>query len=513
MTVEQNSRKIVKNTVIIYIRIVVTMLLGILMARYVLKALGASDYGLYNVVGSIIALYAFVSGSLSSTTVRFLNCEMGKEDGDINRMFNICHVLHIVMAIFILIISESIGVWYILNYLKVEPGKLPDAMFVFQVSVIVSCIGIINVPYQSLYNVHEIFSFPALLDIFNTILKLLFVLLLLIYGGNKLRFYALSMSLLTLSNFVVYHLCTKKKWPDIIRWSFVGKWNSYKEIVVYNNYTILQTLSTTARNQGSNILINFFFGTAVNAAFAISNTLQNYVTMFMGTFDSASAPQITQNIAFHNHEAASRIANRICRICIIICEFVSLPLFVEMDFILRIWLGTPPPGTALFCRYILIITLVASTSGGIFQIINGGGNVKWFRIATSICFLSILPIAFIGYKAGYPPSFILLLFIVSDICNRICHLVLMRRIMNYDIRSFLKEAYTRPLMLLIAMVMYAVVYQSLTLNSFSAHLIGGLVSCVMSAMLTYWIGLRQHERVKMRNSVASRIKHYKQSTI
>lgn len=501
-----SNRQIVKNTLIIYIRIFITVLVGLLTARFVLQELGAADYGLYNVVGSIIALYAFISGSLSSTTVRFLNFEMGKEKGDINKLFNICNVLHICLAIIILFISESIGIWYVLNYLNILPEKLMDAMFVFQVSIIVSCIGIINVPYQSLFNVHEDFLTPAILDIVCTILKLVLVLLLFVYDGNKLRFYALSMSLLTFIYFVAYHYISKKRWAYIIRWNLVKDFSLYKEVIIYNNYTILQTLSTTIRNQGSNILINFFFGTIVNAAFAIANTLQNYVTIFMSTFDGASGPQITQKIASNNYKEAFGIANKISRICILLCEMIALPLYVEMDFILKLWLGNPPTGAATFCRLILGISLVASTSGGIFQIINASGKVKSFRIVTSICFLSCLPIGFLAYKLGSPSYFILFLFIISDIVNRALHLFLMKRILNYKVVGFLKEAYLRPTLIFILMVLFVLSYASLgKMDTFMSHVGGFIGSSLISLFLVYAIGLKRQEKILLNKFILSKV--------
>ena len=234
------------------------MIVGLFTSRYVLLALGVSDYGLYNVVGSVIGLYSFISSSLSSTTVRFMNYEKGKKNGNMNRMFNICNALHICMALLILVISESFGVWYIENYLNVAPGKLDDAMFVFQVSIIVSCIGIINVPYSSLYNVHEKFLFPAMLDIFYTFLRLGLVIVLIYYKGNALRFYAVMMSLTTLSNFIIYHYLAYRNWHNIVRWKFVQGWRNYKDVVSYSNYNIFETMAMTARSTGSNLLISVY---------------------------------------------------------------------------------------------------------------------------------------------------------------------------------------------------------------------------------------------------------------
>ena len=217
-----DNKRIAKNTIIVYVRLIVTTIIGLLTSRFVLQALGVSDFGLYNVVGSIIGMFAFISASLSTTTIRFLNYEKGKPDGDMNRMFNICNVLHLAMAIIVLILFELCGIWYINGYLNVTPGKEMDAMFVFQVSTVACCLGIMNVPYSSLYNVHEKFLFPSVLGILNTSLKFICVLILLYYPGNRLRMYALAMSLLTVSDFVIYHLLSYRNWRPIVRWSFVS---------------------------------------------------------------------------------------------------------------------------------------------------------------------------------------------------------------------------------------------------------------------------------------------------
>lgn len=502
---ENNNKRIAKNTLVIYIRLFLSIIVGLLTSRYVLLSLGASDYGLYNVVGSIIAMYAFISGSLSSTTIRFLNYEMGKPNGNLNKIFNVCNVLHISLAILILFISETFGIWYINNYLNVAPGKEADAMFVFQVSIVVSCIGIVNVPYQSLFNVHENFLFPAILDILVQLVKLAFVFLLLIYNGNSLRFYALSMSMLTFIYFIVYHLTAYRKWRDIIRWSFVDKWTEYKEIVTYNNYTILQTLATTARNQGSNILINLFFGTIVNAAYAIANTLQNYVVMFMGIMDGASAPQITQSIASNDMGRGMYLAKKVCRFCILLCELVALPLYVEMDLILRLWLSNPPEGTTIFCRLILLIAIVAATSAGMFQLINASGKVKWFRISVSVCFLSSLPIGYLLFTFGMPSYTILVLFILSDIFNRIIFLVLMRYILNFNIREFLHEAYFRPFVIFLIMFFFVCAYTNIGLTTTFQHVIGFFLTLMFSSFIIFYVGLKNSERRKIYNTFLSRI--------
>ena len=195
--------RIAKNTVVVYVRMAVTILVGLVTTRLVLKALGVDDYGLYGIVGSVVTAFSFISAALSSTTQRFLNYEMGRPDGNPGRMFNICNVLHIGCAAALFLIIEAVGLIYILNFLKVAHGREADAMFVFQVSTLVACIGIMNVPFQSLFTVHERFGSVAVIDICLNLVKLALVALLLVYKGNALRLYAVFMAASTFASFVL----------------------------------------------------------------------------------------------------------------------------------------------------------------------------------------------------------------------------------------------------------------------------------------------------------------------
>lgn len=491
-----DNKRIAKNTIIVYIRLIVVTLIGLFSSRFVLQALGVSDYGLYNVVGGVIALFAVISGSMSATTIRFLNFEIGKTSGDPNKVFNICQVTHIVFAFIILLLAETIGIFYVLNYLKVEPGKAGDAMFVFQVSTVVACIGIINVPYQSVFVAKEKFFHIAVIDIINALIKLGLIIILLYYKGNALRFYALIMSVTTLVSFVVYHYLCFKYWPELVRWKLFKKINEYKDLLVFNNYNLLAGVALMGRSQGSNILINFFFGTVVNGAYGIARTVQGFVEMFTVNFDSAAAPQITQSVGRGDMQRASYIASRSCRICQLLSLWIVLPLYVEMEFILRLWLGLVPDHAVLFCRVTLVTVLVASTGGGMLRLKDALGKIKWFMIIYSFWYFLTLPVGYYLFKQGYPPVTILVLYILSDVLSRISQLVLMKVIYNYDIITFMRQAYVKPLIILMMMIIYVTIYYQIPLHSAVLHFVGLLVSAIVGTLLVFFMGLLASERQK-----------------
>jgi len=491
---ESSNKRIAKNSLIVYLRLFVTTIVGLFTSRFVLQALGASDYGLYGVVGGVVAIFAVVSGAMSSTTIRFLNIEIGKKDGDPNKTFNVCQVTHILFAVLVFILAETIGMFYILKYLKVDPGRLNDAIFVFQISTIVACIGIVNVPYQSVFIAKEKFMHIAMIDIINSLVKLICVALLLCYGGNRLMLYAIIMSLATLFSFIAYHYLDFRYWPELVRWKLYKNPKEYREVLVYNNYTLLSSLALMGRSQGSNMLINFFFGTVVNGAFGIARTVQGFVEVFTVNFDQAAAPQITQSVGRGDLSRASSLSHRVCRFCQLLSLLVVFPLFVEMEMVLQIWLGSVPEYTVSFCRIVLITVYVASTGGGLLRLKDALGKIKWFMLTYSFLYFITLPIGYLVFKQGYPPSSILVLYVLTDIICRITQLVLMKRIYDYDVLQFCKEAFPRPFFVIILMLLYGLIYRHLSLHSIWMHLLGLFLTFLYGTTIIWCIGLKKTER-------------------
>lgn len=491
---ETSNKRIAKNTLIVYVRLFIVTVVGLITSRFVLQALGVSDYGLYNVVGGVIALFAVIAGSMSSTTIRFLNIEIGKPDGDPNKIFNICQITHIAFAVLVLILAETVGLFYIYNYLNVAPGKETDAMFVFQVSTIVACIGITNVPYQSVFIAKEKFTHIAIIDILNSLIKLGLIIMLLYYKGNALRMYAIIMSASTFVSFVAYHYLCFRYWPELVRWNFFRKFSSYRELLIYNNYILLSSVALIGRSQGSNILINYFFGTVVNGAYAIARTVESFVVSFMVNFDTAAAPQITQNVGRGNLEQASSIACRSCRMCQLLSLLVVFPLYVEMECVLQLWLGTVPEYSVSFCRVMLIAVYLASTGGGFLRLKDAMGKIKWFMLLHSFWYLSSLPIGYVLLKFGYPPVTILLLYVITDIVSRICQLALMKVIYDYDVYSFCLKSYTKPLEISAIMAVYAIVYDKLEINSSVLHFMGLMITGIFGVVLIWLFGITVSER-------------------
>lgn len=500
------NKRIAKNTLYMYIRLFTTIVIGLYTSRVVLQVLGVSDYGLYSVVGGVLSMFAFISGSLGQATSRFLNTEMGKVDGDVNRVFNVNVALHTILAVIVFLLAETVGLWYVYNKLTIEPGKLPDALFVYYVVMITSCVGIVNTPYASLFSAHERFGFLAKLDIFNTLLRLGCVILLQFYEGiYALRLFSLIMCLTTANTFVVFHWLAARNWPEIIRLRIIKGWNNYKDTLAFGNWNLLATASMMARSTGSDLILNSFFGTAINGAFAISRAIFQYVVNFTSNFDGASGPQIIQAYAARDYDRCNYLVNKIGRFGLLLFEFVFFPLYIELDWVLHLWVGKVPDNVLLYSQLYLIMAAVCLTCGGLAHITNATGKIKWFKINVSIFFLICIPIGYVLLSRGWPAYTMIVLFIVADVLQRIVQLVLLKTIIGFDSLRYIKEAYFRPLIIAAIMIGGLCAHSFINDSSAWIKMISILLCAMVNTGLILSLGLASSERNQLLTTLKAKI--------
>ena len=501
-----DNRRIARNTLIIYINLFLNMAIGLISSRLVLQALGVSDYGLYNVAGGVALLFTFISNALSSTTFRFVNVEMGKKDGgDINRVFNVCRVLHIAIAVILFLILEIGGIWYIYHHLNVEPGKEADALFVFQVATIVMALGVMNVPYSSLFNATEKFFFSAVVTLTGKLIEFALVIWLLGYGGNRLRAYSVIMISSTVIPFIVYHIAAYRKWPSYVRWKLVSGWRNYKEVIAFSNYNLLSGVASVARSQGSALLINFFFGTAVNGAFAVAKSMERHVFSFSNRFQDAAGPQITQNYTNGRLERVYYLSSKIGKYSMLMFLLAFFPLWAEMEFVLDVWLTEVPEGALMFCRMILLLIFVSTTCGGIWQVINASGKVAWFRAVYSFLTVSCIPVGFFVLKAGSPAYILLALFVAADVIYRIIELWMAHRILHFPSLHFCRDAYLPVAKVAVLMVPILVLTSFIPWDS-PLWSFGRLLLIVfLTAGAEYFVGLDKGERERVLSQIKRKL--------
>ena len=440
----KDNTLIFKNSGILFFRLLFTSVLGLFTSRFIIQSLGASDFGLYNVVGGVVVMMAFLNTVMTSTTYRFIAFEMGKGDKEsVNKVFNLSLIIHLCMAILVLLFTETIGVYYVKNYLNVEVGKISDAVFILRFSTYGTVLSIISIPFQGLVTAKENFATQATIEVIRSILGLFIAIVIVYYLGNKLKLYALLIAIGSIVPSVLFFVYCKRKYSEVVKWNFQKEKSSYKEMIGYTGWLMFGTAAWVGQRQGSELIINAFFGTLLNAALGIANMVNSIVLMFARNLGQAAIPQITKSISSGNTDRTKTLVAYISKYTFFLMLFPALPILLETDFILKLWLGELPAYTVLFCRLIITNALMECFNAGISSLILGTGKIKIFMIIGGIISLISLPIAYLLFKIGYPPYTILLIYISTTVINIVVSQFLLKKIINFNVAFLLKTSYLK----------------------------------------------------------------------
>ena len=496
-----NSNKVIAiNTVIVYGRMIVTSIIGLITVRFVLQALGTSNYGLYNAVGGIVAMLNIICTAMQTTTRRYINVEMGRPDGNMNKIFNISFILHLCFALFLLIIAETIGLHYIYNYLNIPSESFDDAVFVYQISTIVAIIGIINVPYQGLLNAFEKFGTLAIVDIITSLLKVPIIFGLVYYDGNSLRFYAVSMCLISFSSFVIYQIICYRQYREIVQFRYYKDISLYKEIICFNNYTALGAFSYIGRTQGSTMLVNYIFGTFVNGLFAIAYQIEGYLVMLISNLGTSFEPQITQTYSLGDYCRCYMLVGRITRYSILIMLIVVFPIILNLDYILYLWLGDFPEGVIVLCYWALVSLFVRSLTAGIPPLIIASGKIRAFQISTTVLMLIGIPVSYVFFLYGAPFQTIMIIMTILDLIQRFYLIILAKKETAIDLSTFLKDAYKSIIIIIPFFALYACV-RFFLIRSKVDDFLHIILSTLYALGVVFIFGLSKEERKIILNKI------------
>jgi len=476
----QGNKLIAKNTAILYFRLIITSIIGLFASRFIFKSLGADDYGLYSVVGSIVVMMAFINTVMISTTYRYIAFEMGKNDKiAVNKVFNISLVIHICLAIIILILTETLGVYYVRNYLNVNVNRVDDAVFVLRFSIFATIFSILSVPFQGLVTALEKFSVNAIIEIIRSVLMLVISFSLLYYIGNRLRLYSVLMMVLTIISsllFVIYCFCKHK---NIVKWNYQRDGKKYKEMIGYSTWIMIGAAASVGQRSFAAIIINSFFGTIINAAYGIANMVNGIISQFSQSLSQAAIPQITKNYSSGNSDRSIMLAAYISKYTMFLMFVLSIPILLETEYLIHLWLGEVPRYTIIMTKLIIINTLISGLGAGLPALIQATGKIKWFQIILSGTSLLSLPLAYLLFKYGYPPYYIIITFIITAVINVFLWQVLLKRIINFDVASFLKISYLR-----VFYVAISVIPLFLLINYFDQSLLRFIFSSLLSVLYT-----------------------------
>lgn len=502
-----NDNKIIAyNSVIIFLRLIITSVVGIVASRIVLDALGASDFGLYNVVGGIVVLLNVVNTAMLSTTYRFLAFEIGKkENGLPNKVFNASLLVHCCFALFIIIIGLTVGEWYVNNILNVDECKLHDARFVFHVSLLTTAFSTVLVPYQGLLVAYEKFSVNAVIDIVSCLIRL-FVLFLFIYQDvNRLRLYSIIMFSYTVLTGLMYLIYCYRNYKVVIKLRIYKQVVLIREMMSFALWTLFGAVSSIGKTQGSAMIINFFFGTTVNAAYAVANQIESFILMFARSLNNAAIPQITKNYSGGNHNRSILLTSYISKYTFILMSLVAFPVLLEMDFLLGLWLKEVPEGATEFCKLMVLGGLIGCLGEGIPALVNATGNIKVYQIIFHTFNLLGLPIAFVFYKSGSNPYVILEVYCVIYFLSALLRLFLLKYLYKFEIMFLINKSYVRIFAVTIPLAIYYYFYNTDGMDV-KYHIIYGILSELFLLFVIAVLGTDKNERNKILGYVNARLK-------
>lgn len=437
---KDNSR-IALNTGVLYSRLIITTIVGLICSRVILNALGVSDYGLYAVVGGIVTFLNVIGTTMVSVSYRYLAIEIGKGiDGNPNIIYNTVFVTHALLALLLLVIGETVGIYYVDNYLNVAIGKLEDARFVLHLSLITTAFSILSVPANGLIIANEKFIYTSVIEVVSNIFRLLLVLSLYIYGGNRLRAFTIIVLLLTLITVIAYIGYCEKKYRDVVRWNFNKCVEDYKGIFVFAWWSLWGALASIGLTQGSAMIINAFFGTLLNAAYGIASHINSYVMMFTKSLYQAAVPQIMKSYGAGNEGRSLELVYVISRLSVLVLMIVVIPLLLCLDDVLIIWLKQVPEYTTIFATFIILNGIVSVLGSGFDPCIQSTGNIKLNEIGCGVINLMMLPIIYLLYELGFAPYVNVVILPFFTLIMRCFQLFIMKKLTSFSLVRYVRQS-------------------------------------------------------------------------
>lgn len=464
-------------------------------SRVVLKALGVNDFGIYNVVGGVVTMFSILSNSLSSAISRFITYELGKENfTKLKNIFSTAVTIQITLAVAITLIAEIVGLWFLNTKMNIPTERMEAANWTFQFSVITFVINLISVPYNAAIIAHEKMSAFAYISILEALLKLSIAFLIIISPIDKLIFYACLICIISLIIRLIYgHYC-KSHFKECT-YSFYWDKDLLKQMFGFAGWNFIGSSSALLRDQGGNILINLFLGPAVNAARGIAFQVNTATQNFIASFTMALNPQITKSYASNNYDYMMKLVFKGARFSFYLLLILTLPIFLNTNYILKLWLGIVPEHTIQFIRLILVFTLSESISQPLITAQHATGKIKNYQIIVGGLQMLNLPIAYLALKNGAIPETIFFVAIaISQICL-IARLWMMKTSINLSILGFYSKVYLNILKVSLVAIILPIGLSIYKSDSITFFIMSSIVTIVYTFLCIFFIGCDKEEQM------------------
>lgn len=457
---ESNSKRIAKNTLLLYFRMILIMVVSLYTSRIILNELGVEDFGIYNLVAGVVILFSFLSNAMITATQRYLSIAIGKKDEKyIQAVFSTSLLSHFFLIFFIFLAAETIGLWLINAKLEIPADRMSATNFVYQLAILTTCVNVIRIPYNASIIANERMSFFAYVSIVETFLKLAVVWALAITPGDKLVIYSFLLLLVAIVIDIAYwYYCQR----FLLANKFYLKTNKklFVELTSFSVWNLFGGLADIGYKQGTNIILNLFWGVSINAVLGITNQIRNALVPFIGNLQLAVNPQMVKSYALGDYEYFKILVYRISKYSYFLMLIIVFPIIFNIDLILELWLKNPPKHTAIFAILTSVYCLVDSLTGPLWAAMQAGGKIKRFQMVTGICLLLNLPVSYLFLMYGYAPSVVLIIQIVITGFTVGVRVLFVKYYLQFSIRNYVREVifpivFVTALSLPIALYIYA----------------------------------------------------------
>lgn len=504
-----DNKRIAKNTALLYVRMLFSMVVGLFTSRVILASLGVVDYGINNVVGGVVAMFGFLNAAMTTSTQRYLTYELGR--GDTERLgltFMTSMYIHILIAVAVVVLAETVGLWFLKNKIVIPDGREVAAMYCYQFAILSTVISILSYPFNAAIVSHERMSAFAYISILDVILKLAIAYILYTVNSDKLIVYSILLFSVQILLTLIYVIYCRKHFEET---HFRRLWDTklLKEMGSFAGWNMWGNIAWILFTQGINILLNIFFGPVVNAARGVAVQVQGTIMQFSGNFQTAINPQITKTYSQNDLTNMHRLIFRSSKFTFFLLLCLSLPVILEADVILSVWLKEVPEYTAIFLRLMLCIAIIDAVANPLMVSAAATGKVKVYQSVVGGILLAIVPISYIVLKLGGNPYSVFIVHLCICIIAFIVRLYIVKPLIKITIPDYIANVIARCALVAIPAIGLSILFKVLLPQSV---LYAALVCCLSAAtvaVFAYYVGLTEHEREVIGGKVTEVINRFR----
>lgn len=504
--ISDNNKRLAKNTILLYIRMIFMMLISLFTSRVVLQTLGTTDFGIYNVVGGVVVFFSFLSNAMISSIQRFLNFELGRNDTkEATRVFSMSINCQLIIIGAIVLLGETLGLWFVNTYLNIPDERMVAANWVYQLSIFSTCVGVFYAPYNAAIIAYERMEIYAYVSILEALLKLSIVYCLIIGDFDKLILYAILLVIVQIIVASVYIIYCLRKF-SICHYHYFKDSNLFKKILNFSGWSLFGSTASVASNQGVGIIQNMFFGVIINAAMGIANQVNGAIQGLVSNFSTAYRPQIVKLYAAGEEDAFISILHRTSKFTYFLMLVIAVPLIICCSEVLDIWLEEVPEYAVIFTQLIIIYSLTEAISTPLWMAVQATGNIKRYQIEISLIKIAAIPVIILAFNLGAPTEAALYILVIDNVFNHIYRLFYLRNNISFSIHSYTKAVMWPTFLVTILSIPIPVILHQI-LGGYLGLFTVIVVAVLITGLLIFYIGLNKVERFKVLDIIKNKLKN------